>query len=131
MVEVMRPLTLAGTAALITSVLVLSGCAQAEEELRSQIRASCDRAVTSAQDSGALGRAGNGAGRLRDELTSGIDEKYRAPMEDVVNQLPTEAAKRGIADGVNKAVPPEQRQEWHDMAVDVCTDEVAARVSLN
>ena len=106
----------------------LAGCSEAKEKAREQVRASCDRAVKSAEDSGAVGRAGTS--KLSEELSSNIDEKYRGPMEEVAKKIPAEAAKRGISDGVNKAVPPEQREEWHDMAVDVCTDQVVGQLNL-
>ena len=125
----MRPIHLAVTAVATTAALGLTGCAQAEEKVRDQIRASCERAVKAAEDSGAIGRAAGD--QLGDQLSSNIDEKYRAVMDEVVSQLPTEAAKRGIADGVNKAVPPEQRDEWRAMAVDVCPDQVASQLNLN
>lgn len=105
----------------------LAGCSEVENAVRDQIRSACDRAVTAAEESAT---DGTGAAALVDALSGRIDEQYRGFMDQVVDQIPAEAAERGIADGVEQAVPAEQRAEWHDMAVDVCTDQVASQVSL-
>ena len=102
-----------------------ASCSQLEDTVRDQVRVACDQAVSGAEDT-ATDPAN--ATALLDELSSRIDEQYRGFMDQVVDRIPAEAEERGIADGIDEAVPAEQRDEWHDMAVDVCTDEVVSQL---
>jgi hypothetical protein len=100
--------------------------ARVGQEVQAQVSRSCDGAVRAAEDLAATGRGG--ADQLSDELSGAIGAQYKQLVSDVVEGLPAEAAKRGIADGVNKAVPPEQRAAWRDMASDVCTAEISRQL---
>lgn len=106
--------------------LGVSGCGFVEDTVRDQVRSACDRAVSAAEDTAT---DPDNAAALVDELRSRIDERYRGFMDRVVDRIPAEAEERGLADGIDEAVPAEQRAEWHDMAVDVCTDEVSSQLS--
>ncbi|MGH3344447.1 MAG: hypothetical protein ACRDPK_16580 [Carbonactinosporaceae bacterium] len=125
----------------------LTGCALAEQEAeqvasrvkgevsrvtQDKISGSCEKAISAVENSGsaAAGAGKAGADQLGDELTNAIDPQYRDLMGDVATRISQEAEQQGLTNALDKAAPAEKREAWHDMAVNVCTQEVTSQAGL-
>lgn len=130
----------AGTRLLLafTGVLVgvLAGCGlhdtardvanSAQDQAVTQVRNACDRALLQTEES--LQEQGSArVDQLARELARNLPSTYRDAMASVAGEIEQTAQDRNLGDALSSAAPAEARQEWHEMAVDICTERVLAQ----
>jgi len=131
----MRTLRPLGSALLFAGLAtaLLTGCGlndtardvanSAEQAATAQIRTACDGAIRKAEQS--LAEQGEArADQLARELARYMPSTYRDQMSSVAAEIDRTAKDRNLDGALASAAPAEERQRWHEMAVDVCTDRV-------
>jgi hypothetical protein len=127
-----------GSALLVTGLagVLLTGCGlddpardvadSAGQAATAQVRSACDGAVRKAEQS--LAEQGEArVDQLARELARYMPSTCRDQMSTVAAEIDRTAKDRDLDDALASGAPAEERQRWHDMAVDICTDRVVAQ----